>query len=73
METQNNEQRQTLEVKRFTVDDVIPTKDLEQMSKKKLLKHIQELEEKALMLDHALTITVEQLKTKVRGIDGQLY
>jgi len=70
----SNEQkkRETLEVKRFTIDDVLTTVQLNTMSKKELAKHIEKLERIALSLDHALVVTIKQLNTKVRAIDGTL-
>jgi len=70
----NNEpkKRETLEVKRFTLDDVLTTIQLNTMSKKELAKQVEKLEQIALSLDHALVVTIKQLNTKVRAIDGTI-
>lgn len=65
-------QNESLQVDRFTIDDVLTTVKLKGMSKKELVKHIEILERKCLSLDNALVITIEQLNKKVRAIDGTL-
>ena len=63
---------QEVQVQRFTVKNVLTTKDLSKMSKKNLHKHIEYLEKTALSLDQALVIAIEQLNVKVRAKTGEL-
>ncbi len=64
--------QEKIEIKRFTIDDVLTTKKLSEMSKKSLHKEIERLERTALSLDHALVIAIEQLNIKVRAKNGEL-
>ena len=66
------ENKETIEVERFTIDDVLTTVQLSKMSKKDMHRHIEKLEKRALQLDNALVITIEQLNKKVRALDGTL-
>ncbi len=64
--------QQSIEIQRFTIDNVLTTKELSKMSKKNLHKHIEYLEQTALQLDNALVIAIEQLNVKVRAKSGEL-
>ena len=64
--------QQSIEIQRFTIDNVLTTKELSKMSKKNLHKHIEHLEQTALQLDNALVIAIEQLNVKVRAKSGEL-
>ena len=66
------EQTETQEIQRFTVNNVVPTIELKQMSKKNMQKHIEYLEQVALSLDYGLVVAIEQLNVKKRAIDGSL-
>ena len=69
---QPKEQKQELKIQRFTIDNVLTTKQLKDMGKKALHKHIEYLEQTALSLDNALLIAIEQLNVKVRAKSGEL-
>jgi hypothetical protein len=66
------EKKQEIKIQRFTMDNVLTTKELSTMSKKNLHKHIEYLEQVALGLDNALLIAIEQLNVKLRAKDGTL-
>jgi hypothetical protein len=52
---------ENMQVERFTIDNVIPTKTLQQMNKPKLIKEIERLEKHALQLDNALALVLDNL------------
>lgn len=66
------ENKQEINIQRFTVDDVLPTKEVEAMSNGEKKKHIEYLEQIALGLDNGLTIAIEELNKRHRAITGEL-
>lgn len=66
------EKKQEIEIQRFTVEQVLSTKDLESMSNSEKKNHIEYLEKVALSLDNGLTIAIEELNKRHRAMSGEL-
>lgn len=66
------EERQTLEIEKFTTEQVLTTAQLSTMSKKNLHKHIEYLEKVALGLNQGLELAIGQLNIKMRAVDGTI-
>jgi hypothetical protein len=54
---------ESLQIQRFTIDDVKPTKTLQRMNKAKLIKEIEKLEKHALRLDEGLVLLLRNLQS----------
>ena len=61
----------SIRVERFTTDNVIETAKLQSMSKKQLIKHIEQLEQHALHLDYGLEVLLENLQSVKRAHQNQ--
>ena len=60
-----------IQIQRFTTDNVIETTKLQSMSKKKLIKHIEQLEQHALHLDYGLEVLLENLQSVKKAQQNQ--
>lgn len=54
--------KETLQVKKFTGDDVTPTNTLKQMNKPTLIKKIEELEEHCFQLSSGMSLLLDNLE-----------
>ena len=66
------ETKETIEIQNFTINDVLTTIQLKDMSRKNMARHIEYLEKVALGLNNGLTMAIEQLNVKVRAKDGTI-
>ena len=62
-----NTEPKTVQIERFTTDNIMATKKLKRMDKDQLIYHIERLEKHALQLDKALTYVMENIQSMKRA------
>jgi len=62
-----NTEPKTVQIERFTTDNVIATKKLKKMTKDQLIYHFEQLEKHTLQLDKALTYVMENIQSIKRA------
>ena len=55
--------QETMQIERFTVNDVIPTKILHKMSRLDLITKYEKLEKHAIQLDQGLSVMLENIQS----------